>query len=148
MARGGPRPGSGRPIGVPNKATLEKAELARLAAAEAKAEGRKLPKEQLYDFATLLGGIAAAYQPVGRTPDGEPLWRKPDHEAKFEKWAAIAFPFMKEAAPYYSPTFKAIMLAPTTQENPGDRNKVMKLTIFDHSGALIEGVALKDEVEE
>ena len=144
------RPGKprGRRLGIPNKATIERAELARLAAAEAKAEGRKLPKEQLYDFATLLGGIAAAYQPIGRTPDGEPQWRHPSHEAKFEKWAAIAFPFMKEAAPYYSPTFKAIMMAPSTQENPADRNRVIGLTIFDHTGALIEGVAIKDAIEE
>jgi len=148
MARAGNNHKGGRPLGVPNKATIEKAELAKLEAAAAKAEGRKLPKEQLYDFATLFGGIAAAYQPIGRTPEGEPQWRRLGDEQKFKDWAALAFPFMKEAAPYYSPTFKAIVLAPTTHENPGDRTKVIGLTIFDHSGALIEGVALKDEIGE
>jgi hypothetical protein len=105
MAREGSK--RGRPIGIPNKATIERAKKAELERLAAKAEGRKLPKEILFEYASLLAGIAAAFQPA-KSPDGVPIWRNAEHEANFEKWVAIAFPWIKEAAPYYSPTLKAV----------------------------------------
>lgn len=105
MALGKP----GRRLGKPNKATIERAKKAELERLQAKGEGRKLPKEMLFDFATLLAGIAAAFQPE-KGPNGEPVWRSQEHEAKFKEWITLAFPWIKEAAPYYSPTLSALKI--------------------------------------
>lgn len=88
MPRGGPRPGSGRPRGGKNKATIERdaqaalvqerlAEIARLEAAGVNAAeaakqttGSKLMKDVAVDFAKLFTNIATHYQPY---PGWHPL---------------------------------------------------------------------------
>jgi hypothetical protein len=61
MAKGGARPGAGRPRG-PSKATIEKALIAERTVSEAKTSGKKLAKEVLEDFMLLFTGMASDFQ--------------------------------------------------------------------------------------
>ncbi len=127
----GARPGErrgGRHKGVPNRATIEKAKVAELALAEAKAQGRKLAKDVLEDFMHLFAGMAAHYQPI---PEGQavPPGRAP-HEGKFGEYSRLAVDCAHKLAPYQSPTFRAIVIAPPPEDRGEDRKR-FTLTIFE-----------------
>jgi hypothetical protein len=114
MAKGGVRPGAGRPCG-PSKATIEKSLVAARAVADAKAAGRKLAKEVLEDFMIVTAGMAAHFQP---TPAGSPRNPYAD-EAKFWKCAEAAIDCAHKLAPYQSPTLRAVtVMAPSLNERP------------------------------
>jgi hypothetical protein len=121
----------GRLKGVPNKATIERALLAERAIAEAKANAKPLAREVLDQFMQLFAGMAAHHQPM---PAGQmaPPDRNPD-ETKFEKWARLAVQCAKDLAPYQSPTFRAIVVAPTP-ESPRGKITRFTLEIFDRTG--------------
>jgi len=125
MAKGGARPGAGRPRG-PSKATIEKALIAERTVSEAKTAGKKLAKEVLEDFMLLFTGMAAGFQiaPPGASPNLQ------GDEGKFWKYAQAAVDCAHKLAPYQSPTFRAVVVA------PGPKEKIMriKLKIFDHDG--------------
>lgn len=104
--RGGVRAGAGRPVGVPNKATLERLAIAERAVADAKASGKKLAKEVLEDFMHLFAGMAAYYQP---TPSEAPQQNRNGNETKFRDYAVLACSTAADLAKYQSPTFKAIV---------------------------------------
>lgn len=119
----------GRAKGTPNKATLERALIAEQEIERAKSSGRKLAKEYLQEFLPVLAGMAAHYQPL---PTGMPIpeGRAPN-EAKFEKWFGYVLETASKLAPYESPTFRAIVVAPPPPQNKGGRVTVFTLTIFD-----------------
>ena len=133
----GAKPGErrgGRVKGTPNRATIEKAKIAEQVMARAEMRGEQLAKEVLNDFMQLFAGMAATHQPI---PEGQsiPLGRRPD-ETKFEKWARLAVQCAKDLAPYQSPTFRAIVVAPAPDSNQVERRKVFQLTIFENQRAL------------
>jgi hypothetical protein len=106
MAHG--RKTGGRRRGTPNKATTEKALIAARTVAEAKAAGKKLAKEVLEDFMLLFAGMAAHFQPAppGAAPNPDAV------EDKFWRCSEIAIDCAAKLAPYQSPTFKAVAVAP------------------------------------
>jgi hypothetical protein len=124
----------GRTKGTPNKATAERnliaAREAEARVAAAQASGRKLGKDVLDEFMHLFAGMAATYQPM---PPGVavPQGRKPD-EAQFEKYARLAVHCAQKLAPYQSPTFQAIMIAPPPPDpRLAGQRKRFTLTIFE-----------------
>ena len=119
----------GRTKGIPNKKTIEAAEKMRRDLVDAKVSGRKLAKETLDDLVVVFMGMTAAYQPA---PAGQV---KPGaNEEKFEKWARLAMEAAKALAPYQSPTFRAIVVAPPPQEQDDEgRPKRFTLTVFEGS---------------
>jgi CBS domain-containing protein len=128
MPRGGKRPNAGRRRGSKGKATIERAIIAERDIAEAQASGRKLGKEVIDHYMHVFAEIA----------DGEraaALAEKPanarEHEARFERFARYAIDCAHKLAPYQSPTFRAIQIAPPQNEQ---LNKVtrFRLTIFDN----------------
>jgi hypothetical protein len=140
----------GRTKGTPNKATVERqliaAREAEARVAEAHASGRRLGKDVLDEFMHLFAGMAATYQPL---PTGMPIpqGRQPD-EAQFEKYARLAVHCATKLAPYQSPTFQAIMVAPPPPD-PGasGQRKRFTLTIFEGprpAAQLINGPAAKN----
>jgi hypothetical protein len=104
MARGGVRPGAGRPDGAKSKTTIEKELLAaKIMAEQAQKPGRKLAKEVLDDFMHLFMGLAAQYQPVPvgtMVPEGHKV-----DEAKFVQYAQMAGDFASKLVKFQSPTF-------------------------------------------
>lgn len=124
----------GRNKGTRNKATIERELLAARAAEErvaaAEASGRKLGKEVLDEFMHLFAGMAATYQPL-RPGTPIPVGRTPD-EPQFEKYAKLAVHCARLLAPYQSPTFQAIMIAPPPPDpTEAGMRKRFTLTIFE-----------------
>lgn len=77
----------------------------------------------------LFAGMAAKHQPL---PDGSVIHsnRKPN-PVQFEKWARLAVETATKLAPYQSPTFKAIMIAPPPDPGSNDKRRQFTLTIFE-----------------
>jgi hypothetical protein len=115
MPRGGSKPGErrgGRKKGTPNKATLEKALVAEHDLAEAKANGRRLGKEVLDHYMHVFAEIADSERSAALSDKPE---NSPEHESRFERFARYAVDCAHKLAPYQSPTFKAIVVAPAEQ---------------------------------
>lgn len=130
----GSKPGErrgGRQKGGRNKSTIQKALIAEREIEKAKGSHRKLAKEYLQDFLPVLAGMAAYYQPL---PAGmtAPPGREPN-EDKFQKWFGLVLDTASKLAPYESPTFRAVVIAPPPQD---PRGKVTRFTleVFEHSG--------------
>jgi hypothetical protein len=112
----------GRKAGTPNRATVERELLAAKAVAAAKAmenpeiqaavagveaakaAGRKLGKDILDEFANVLAGAAAYYQPTpgGTNPNADPVM--------FFKYAELAMYAAKEVSQFQSPKLSAVMV--------------------------------------
>jgi hypothetical protein len=119
MSRGGSKPGErrgGRQEGTPNKATVQKqlvaAQIAERTVADARTMGKKLAKEVLEDFMLHFADIAEQYRP---TPPEAEHQNPHSDEARFNKYAAIAMECARSLAPYQSPTFKAVQIAPAPE---------------------------------
>lgn len=112
--KGGPRPNAGRKPGVPNKANVERALLAkRIIEEQAGKPGQKLAREVLNDFMQLFTGMAAMHQPlpIGVVPMNGQM---PD-PSKFLEFAKLAIDTAAQLAPYQSPKLKAVLIS---QETP------------------------------
>lgn len=109
--KGGPRPNAGRKKGVPNKANVERALIAkRIMEQQAGKPGRKLAREILDEFMHLFAGVAAMHQPL---PEGVvPMHGQRPDEKKFLEYAQLDVNTAAELAPYQSPKFKAIIQLP------------------------------------
>jgi hypothetical protein len=112
-------------------ATIEKALIAQRTIDNAQANGQKLAKEVLEDFMNLFAGMAAYYQPT--TPEA-PRQNNNANPETFEKWAIHAVDAARMLAPYQSPTFRSVMVAPAPNANAGRRQTKFTLTIFQDSG--------------
>jgi hypothetical protein len=100
----------GRKKGTPNRATQERALLAKRVLEEQQGKpGRKLAREVLDEFMHLFFGMAAQHQPLA----GGALSMKgqrPD-EAKFLMFAKLAIETAAQLAPYQSPKLKATFVS-------------------------------------
>jgi hypothetical protein len=166
--RGGKRPGAGRPKGSKNKRSvpqeraiiqrnvalamqrmngerrLEEATTeaqARGAIAEierAKAKQVPLAKDAMATFLGIFMSRAGFYNSKGIDPTTKKDRNPNADEARFEKYARLAVETAKSLAPYQSPTFRAIMMAPPPPDNAGPRR--FTLTIHDGRGktAIVE----------
>jgi hypothetical protein len=97
----------GRDRGTPNRATVERAEVARMQTEESKRRGAKLGKDVLEEFMLLFAGMAAQYQPL---PEGVTMPGRTPNEEKFITYATLAVKTAKDLADFQSPKFKAIMV--------------------------------------
>lgn len=146
MPRGGSKPGErrgGRVKGVPNKATMERALIAANTLVKSRAADKKLAKEVLDDFMALFAGMAAHYQP---TPPHAMQQNQYGNPAEFEKYARLAVQCAKDLAPYQSPTFRAIVVAPALEQTSGRKQTRFTLTIFQDSGHAIAQPKVIDAV--
>ena len=137
--RGGARARAGRKPGGLNRATIEKAALAERIVAEAQGKpGRKLGREMLEDFATMFGGLAAAFQPVGTGPDGALMqtdleaWAKSYKEPLFEKYAKLAVKCADAFADFQSPRLGRLQTAAPAPEARGPIKKRFTIRIFEN----------------
>lgn len=130
----------GRQAGVPNKATVEAQERARLAAEIATSMSRpltqpapagapapvqrKLMRERLEELAEICIGAAAFFQPAaqGQRPNPHENW------GEFHKWVETAIKAADKAADYQSPKYRAIAVASAAPEpkqvGKGDGNVI------------------------
>ena len=134
MPRGGRRLNAGRRRGSKNRATIEKAIIAERVLAEAKVSGRRLGKEVLDHYMRVFAEIADTERAAALAERPE---NAREHEARFERFARYAIDCAHKLAPYQSPTFRAIQIAPPQNEQ---LNKVtrFRLTIFDNERNMIE----------
>jgi|SRR6478752_6888959 hypothetical protein len=137
MPRGGSKPGErrgGRQKGTPNKVTAEQALSAERVLAKAKVSGRRLGKEVLDYYMHVFAEIADSERAAALTEKPE---NAREHEARFERFAKYAIDCAQKLAPFQSPTFRAIQIAPPQNEQ---LNKVtrFRLTIFDNNRNMIE----------
>lgn len=129
----------GRAKGVLNRKTIERQEVERLAAEQARDEMRKaqsqqkkLGKDILEDYMFAFHGLAARYQnniatalQSGRDPNG-------DDVAAFKEWGTLTVETARHLARFQSPSFKAIaVVAPP----PG--------TVITPSGDLPPGTSVE-----
>jgi hypothetical protein len=127
MPRGGARPNAGRKFGVPNRATIERQEQARIDAENAAAEAsgdaaeaaivarKKLAKDVLEEFMLRFGDMAAYHQPARTWHEekrGGEVVRVNDNpnmdEDKFRAYAALATRAARDLAPFQSPKLSAL----------------------------------------
>lgn len=146
MAGGGARPGAGRPSG-PNKATLERMERVRLLEQVAQAAGlapdaaekvaavidrRKAhAREEMEEAVPILKSIVAhfsqntiALAQQGATP------AKADWDT-LKAWFEFYVDLLHKLAPYQSPTFRAIVVAPPPPEHKGEKFTRFGLKVFE-----------------
>jgi hypothetical protein len=113
----GVKPGErrgGRKKGTPNKATRERALLAKRVLEEQRGQpGRKLAREVLDDFMHLFTGMAAVYQPL--PPGAVPGAHQQPDERKFLEYAKLAIDTAAQLAAFQSPKLKAVL---TTNSEP------------------------------
>ena len=126
----------GRKKGQPNKKTLEAALQAEREVAQAKADNRPLGKEVLDHLMGSFLKIAQFYGP--KKQEGSDEFRLPSAEflKEYERWATLAGEMAHKLAPYQSPTFRAIMIAPPGEEQGADQKLIttrFTLSIFDRS---------------
>jgi hypothetical protein len=124
MAKGGARPGAGRPCG-PSKATIEKSLIAARTVTDANAAGKKLAKEVLEEIMHRMAEMAARLQPA--LPGGPP--NPYADEANFWKFTEAAIHCASKLAPFQSPTLRAIVVAAPAaiEREPLDQNKVIPM---------------------
>jgi len=128
MPRGGSKPGErrgGRKRGTPNRTTLERTLVAERDLAEAKADHRPLGKEVLEHYMHIFAEIADSERAAVLAENPE---NSLEHEARFERFARYAVDCAHKLAPYQSPTFRAIVVAP-----PPSQGQVGKVTRFTFS---------------
>lgn len=120
----GSRNNGGREAGTPNKATIERAEIARMQNAQSQARGLKLGKDMLEDYMMAFHAQAARYQPLAPPQDQEEIDRRtrlgitPD-PAKFQEWGMLVVTTAKALAEFQSPKFRAIqVVAPAATREP------------------------------
>jgi hypothetical protein len=65
---------------------------------------------------------------------------------RFERWARLACATAKDLAPYQSPTYRAVVIAPPP-DKPGDDVRVIDLKIFDHTGTALEMASRRAQEE-
>jgi hypothetical protein len=153
--RGGTKSG-GRQKGTLNRATTERAILMQRQVTEARTKG-KLGKEQLSEIMAIAANLAAYYQPRLVTPkeqrktDDKPpapvlQYRANDPAGeRFREYLRLAMDAAKYVAPYESPTFRAIQVAPPPPETVNLGPKVVRLSIFDHSGKRLVGEMIRPQ---
>jgi hypothetical protein len=105
---------------------------------EAKASGRQLAKDVLSDFTEIFKSMAVQYLPLAGNENAD--------ESKFEKWARLAVDCAARAAPFQSPTFRAVTVVPPDKPREDDVT-VINLKIFDHTGTAL-GMAARRAQEE
>src|SRR5262245_61250470 len=131
MPRGGSKPGErrgGRKKGTPNKATLEKALIAERDLTEAKAHRRPLGKEVLEHYMHIFAEIADSERAAVLAENPE---NSPEHEARFERFARYAVDCAHKLAPYQSPTFRAVVVAPSPSQDQVQKVTRFTLRIFE-----------------
>jgi hypothetical protein len=134
MPKGGSKPGErrrGRRKGTPNKATIEKALIAARTVGEAKTSGKKLAQEVLEDLMHTFVSMAEHYKPT--PPEAEQQNPHAD-ESMFVQYAKHVIDCAKSLAPYQSPTFRAVVVAPSPDPNQSKKIMRIRLKIFDHDG--------------
>jgi hypothetical protein len=137
---GGARPGSGAKKGSHHRrVTAREGKLIRAAeklAAEIAARrpppGQQLGKDILSMFANQCTSIAARLAPAPGE-DGRLRWPFPGAEKQYFRWIAEVRAFAVAVAPFESPTFRSVAIAPAPG-HPDDDTKVVELNIFDHRG--------------
>ena len=80
---------------------------------------------------TLFAGMAARFQPH---PDNN----KGGDEEKFDKYAALAVDCAHKLAPYQSPTFRALVVAPAPDSSQPERRRRFTLTVFEQPARRLE----------
>jgi hypothetical protein len=137
-------------MGMLNSAVTEgEANAAKREIARAQAKQVPLGKDALSTFLGIFMSRASHYNSRGTEPDPDDPKKVRDknpnaNEAKFEKWARLAVDTAKAVAPYQSPTFRAIMMAPPPPENAPKRR--FTLTIHDtRNGSTVVAQTNADE---
>jgi hypothetical protein len=113
MARGTKT--GGRKAGTPNRATVERQEIAARALDNAKAEGRPLAKDRLDELLSIALGAMTAHQPItkdmvkkARASGNNTVKESRGNWSGFGDWWDRAAYAAKELAKYQSPTYKAV----------------------------------------
>jgi hypothetical protein len=142
--------GGGRKPGQQNRATIERAALAERIISEAEGKpGRKLGREMLEDFATMFGGLAAAFQPTGTGPGGAMTpgdleqWAKSYKEPLFEKYAKLAAKCANDFADFQSPRLGRIQTAAPAPEARGPVRKRFTINIFENGKPAARAIDVK-----
>jgi len=105
----------------------EKTLAAEMVLARWRQEVRPLAKEVLDKFMLTCCVLASKYEPKPDTPASKLSEKR---LAQFERWSKNAMEFAKALAPYQSPTFRAIVVAPAPET--GKKTTRFAFTIFEN----------------
>lgn len=164
MANPNPKPlpgrGPGRPVGVKNKSTLAREELAKAQIAEAQAAARLASKttggskfaiHEMQKALSIAESFASACQPkLDQGEDGKPKFTGGDPKA-FGEWFDRYFKVLTVLAEYQAPKMRAVD-APTPPPDASEEQRKAKkrfgLKIFEGGRQIREPGAAADEGEE
>jgi hypothetical protein len=113
----GAKPGErrgGRAPGTKNKVTIEREILEQQlkARADARVGGRKLAKEVIEENMHFAAAFAEQFKPIEGNEKA--------NEDKYLAWARLAVTWATDLAPYQSPKFRSIEIAPVKDEDDED----------------------------
>lgn len=123
----GAKPGErrgGRKKGTPNRRTVEKALKYERDMQLAEANKKPLATEVLEKMMFAFAAMVPQYQQGSATYDAD----------QFERWGKNTIDAAHKLAPYQSPTFRAIVVAPPPDSNQLNRVTRFTLNIFNQDG--------------
>lgn len=130
----------GRGKGTPNKKTVERQMVSQWVDERTKPK-HKLAKEVMEDFMMYFARRAAQFQPLN--PDGSV--NPTANDSKFMELGKLACEVAAKLAPYQSPTFRAITVAPAppTGGRGDPQAKRFTLAVFDLDGRELQDITPK-----
>jgi hypothetical protein len=147
MALGGARPNSGPKKGAVYRkkisATLQ--EMRQLEQQTRAPAAAKRCKDILAECANFCAGMMARNQPQ-KDQNGDAVWTKPNQEEIFLRYMDRACMFAARGAPYFDPTFKAIMVTPPPDDGKDAKAmRVVNMKVFDAAGVAIASEVVEDD---
>lgn len=145
--RGGRKPGTPNRVITPRDArTLAAAETLRRQMEERKpTPTTQLSEKIMGQFAHNCAAMAVRLMP-GQLENGQLVFRFDEHEKLWKYMMELTFKYANGAAPYQSPTFRAIMVTPPPETKPGDSARVINLTVFEGGKAVTTTKVVEDEI--
>ncbi len=95
-------------------------------------------------FAHNCAAMAVRLMP-GQDQNGDLVFRHKEHKEWWKFMMELTFKYANGAAPYQSPTFRAVMITPPPETKAGEGARVINLTVFEGGKAVTTTEIVEDK---
>lgn len=143
----------GRKKGSPNKKmtprdarTIKAAESLNREIAERRPQpGTEAAEKIMGKFAHNCAAMAVRLMP-SQDQNGDLVFRHDEHKTWWKFMMELTFKYANGAAPYQSPTFRAIVVTPPpTEPGAGQNMRVVNMRVFDAVGVAVASEVIEDK---